>query len=144
MRQSGANTNISETDTSEPNDEADVQGTPTPAPRGRGRGQGQAGHHQDVPVAGTSAQAHVMADHNSANLPAAPALVCQTTANSSLSLFSSAHSQQDSPLRSPSTEAGEDFHHIFEDPLTPRRLAPAAQLTAVRAQRAQGTPRFGR
>jgi hypothetical protein len=97
-----------------------------------------------VPVAGMSAQAHIMADHDSAHLPAAPAPVRRTTAHSSSSSSSSAHSRQDSPPCSPSTEAGEDFRHIFEDPSTPRRLAPAARLTAARAQRARGMPQFGR
>jgi hypothetical protein len=84
------------------------------------------------------------AEHDSANPPAAPAPARQTGARDSSSSSSSARSQQDSPPRSPSTEAGEDFGHIFEDPSTPRRLAPAARLTAARAQRARGTPRFGR
>ena len=122
--QSGSNT---DPDTSEP--DTNVQATPTPAPRGRGRGhgQGQAGHNQDVPVAGTSVQPHTMAEHDPL---AAPLPARQTGARDSSSSSPSAHSQQDSPPRSPSTE-GEDFGHIFEDPLTPRRLAPAARLTAA-------------
>lgn len=142
-RQYGSNT---DPDTSEP--DTDVQATPTPAPRGRGRGRsrgrgrgrGQAGDNQDVPVAGTSVQPHTMAEHDP---PAPPSPARQTGAHDSSSSSSSAHSQQDSPPRSPSTE-GEDLGHIFEDPSTPRRLAPAAQLSAARAQRACGTPRFGR
>jgi hypothetical protein len=147
--------------TSDFEDAAGPEATPTPAPRRRGRGHGSVrgggrgrGHsHQEDPVAGSSVPQMNAPGGPSMVDPVAPAARASSRHSSS---STSVHSQQSNPPTSPtdsSADEAENFDHVFNDSPSPRRLSPpvtpsqatrADQAQTVRAERARGTPRFGR